>query len=64
MAVIRTTFKELGNLVVSQYCKKLLKEGVNPDARLEIFRDGKEEPDLIVKSVKLGSKAGMPRIDV
>lgn len=41
---------------VLDFCRTLLKEGVNPETRLEVYRGEKTEPDLICPSVGEGSK--------
>jgi hypothetical protein len=38
------------------YCRKLIKEGIDPNIRLECFRGEKTEPDVIVTKIGLGAK--------
>lgn len=49
---IRKSFRDLpiSRTPVLKYCRQLIKEGVDPDTRLEIFRDN-PDPDIIVKSI-------------
>ena len=46
---------------ILSYCRKLIKDGIDPETRLEVYRDGKE-PDIIVphigKAAKLTIKEG------
>lgn len=38
------------------YCRKLIKEGVDPDTRLEVYRGDKEEFDVAISNIGEGAK--------
>lgn len=40
---------------IFDYCRKLIKEGVNPNTRLEVYR-GHSDPDVSVPNIGEGSK--------
>jgi hypothetical protein len=40
---------------ILDYCRKLIKEGVKEDTRLEVYRE-RDTPDVIVKSIGEGAK--------
>ena len=51
---LRVLLKDLikGKNQITDYCRKLIAEGVNPDTRLELFwGEIKGEPDVIVPNV-------------
>lgn len=59
MEVVKITFEDLKsfpNQSVTGWCRDALKKGMNPNARVEVYRDGKPNWDLAVKSIADGSK--------
>lgn len=55
MPVLKTSFRGLLGKSVTHYCRWLINEDVDPKMRLEIWRDDKTEPDLIVREIGLGA---------
>ena len=54
MNVIKINMKDLpksnNDTPVLSYCRKLIEDGVDPNTRLEVYRDGLE-PDVICKNI-------------
>lgn len=57
MPTIKITFEDLKHRHKTplSYCRQLIKEGVYPSTRLEIYRE-QDEWDLAIKSIGAGSK--------
>lgn len=47
---MKVNFSVLGEMSVSSYCRKLIKEGVSPDTRLELYRT-RETSDVTVSHI-------------
>lgn len=43
------------NSVITDHCRKLIKDGYPPETRLEVYRT-RAEPDVIVKNIGEGAK--------
>lgn len=70
MKTIKINRKDLGDLArhtntpTLAKCRKLISEGVDPDTRLEVYRD-RDEPDIIVLNIGLAAKLSVkeePRV--
>lgn len=59
MKTIKIQFEDLPNTNATSpafsYCRKLIKEGVDPDTRLEIYR-GKPDWDYAIANIGQGAK--------
>lgn len=50
MEIIKITPKDLGKLDITDYCRKLIKEGKDVNSRLELYRE-RDTPDVIVSNI-------------
>ena len=57
MKTVKINFKDLPKHKnpIFNYCRKLLKEGIAPDTKLEIYRENLE-PDVIVPNIGKAAK--------
>ncbi len=55
-STIKITFEDLKDKSITDYCRKLLKEGVDKNTRLEVYRDNKDHWDLAAKNIGEGAK--------
>lgn len=39
------------NSIVSRLCRKLIKDGISENTRLELYRDDENDPDLIIPHI-------------
>lgn len=46
----------VNNSPILDWCRKLIKDGEDPETKLEVYREGKTEPDFIVKNIGEGAK--------
>lgn len=56
MNTIKVMFTDLPRESALSYCRQLLKEGIDPDTRLEVYREGKTEWDLAIPNIGIGAK--------
>lgn len=43
------------NNPVLDYCRELLKEGIDPNTRLEVWDDNYDEPRLVITNIGIGA---------
>lgn len=54
MKTVKIDFEEIpkhSNTPILTYCRKLIKDGFDPNTRLEVFRNNKTEPDIICPNI-------------
>lgn len=45
------------------YCRQLMKEGMDPDTPLEFWRKSKDHPDLFIKKISSGARLKVRETD-
>lgn len=57
MKALRINIEDLpnGRNPILTYCRKLIKDGVNPKSKLHCFRENQSDPDVVVNNIEEAS---------